>query len=540
MQRNRTSTTLMNRAAGPLGRAFALTLAALTCSSANAQFGGFVDAASFPLGAFNGALSNSFEIGDINNDGFNDVVVAYLNFQAVSVALSDGAGGFGAPVVLSTAFRPESPRLTDVNGDGFLDLALVSYAGETVEIFLGNGTGAFTPFASVPVAEGPIDSIFADFNNDGVLDLAVAHYPLSRLDIYLGTGAGQFQYGSSALTTSEPLEIYLDDVDNDGDLDLIVSCVGEIGSFQPQSGVGMLANNGAGQFVETSFTPVGRTPLGSASGDLNGDGFLDLVTVNNDSNDYSVVLSNGAGGFHPESRMTLNVLDPRPTAAVIGDVDGDGRADLVLGNRSNSLQIGDQERADVYRQTSTGDFAFQQSLTFEHRPMGLSLSDLNGDSSPELAVIFQASLVGTLRNLTPMQAPGDFVLLTPPDGASGLPIPGMGGFWSGTSATLRWAPAAAFNRTYEVRVALDESMHTVILHETGIAGTEFTIPNGVLGANTTYYWTVVASNPTGSTPSESGVFRFSTAFPADINGNGLVDFADLNAVLSSFGQQLQP
>jgi hypothetical protein len=136
-----------------------------------------------------------------------------------------------------------------------------------------------------------------------------------------------------------------------------------------------------------------------------------------------------------------------------------------------------------------------------------------------------------------MQAPGGFALLTPPDGASGLPIPGQGGFWAGTSAMLKWAHAAAFNRTYEVRLALDEAMNTVILQETGITGTEFTIPINVLAPNTTYYWTVIASNPTGSTPSESGVFQFSTAFPADINGNGVVDFPDLNAVLSSFGQQ---
>ncbi len=537
MNRRTNSMNSMNRPWSP-GRGGASLLAmAFVCAGASAQFGGFVDTAYFPIGAFNGANSNAFEFGDLNNDGFDDVVVAYLNFQAVSVALSDGAGGFGSPIVLNTPFRPEAPRLVDVNGDGFLDLSLVGSVDSVVAIFEGDGTGAFSPLATLPVAESPIDSIFGDFDDDGVLDLAVAHYTLSRLDIYRGSGPAQFAFGSTVLTMSEPLEIYLDDVNSDGDIDLVVSCVGQIGAFNPQSGVSVLSNNGAGQFVETSFTPVGDLPFGSASGDLNADGFLDIVTVNNDSNDYSIVLSNGAGGFHAETRMSLAVIDPRPTAAAIGDIDGDGRADLVLGNRSNATTVGDEERADVFRQMTDGSFAFEETHYFAHRPMGLGVSDLNGDSSPDLAVIFRESIVGALRNLTPMQAPGDFALLTPPDGASGLPIPGLGAFWSGTSARLTWAHAAAFNRSYEVRIALDEAMNTVVLTESGIPGTEFVIPINALAANTTYYWTVIASNPTGSTSSGSGVFRFSTALPADINGNGVVEFSDLNAVLTSFGQQ---
>lgn len=537
MNPNKTSTTPMWRSWSVARVAGSCLATAIACAGASAQFGGFVDTSYFSIGAFNGALASGYEFGDVNNDGFDDVVVAYPNAQAVSVALGDGEGGFGPPIVLSTSFRPESPRLVDVNGDGLLDLSLVANIDGVVEIYQGDGAGAFVPLTTVAVAESPIDSIFGDFNGDGTLDLAVAHYSISRLDIYSGSGAGQFQYGSTTLTTSEPLEVYLDDVDSDGDIDLVVSCVGEFGVFNPQSGVSVLANNGAGQFVETSFTPVGDLPLGSASGDLNGDGFLDLVTANNDSTDYSIVLSDGSGGFHPETRLTLAMLDPLPTAAAIGDIDGDGRADIVLANRSTSLQVGEEERADVFLQTSDGGFVFEKTHWFAHRPVGIGLSDMNGDSSPEMAVVFQQSIVGALRNLTPMHVPGDFALLTPPDGASGLPIPGHGAFWTGTSAKLTWAHAASFNRSYEVRIALDEEMNTVVLQETGITDAEFAIPINALGANTTYYWTVIASNPTGSTPSESGVFRFTTAIPADINRNGVVEFSDLNAVLTSFGQQ---
>lgn len=530
-----TSTTPVRRV-WRRGRAAAAIAIATASAGANAQFGGFIDTTYFPMGAFNGAISNSFEVGDVNNDGVDDVVVAYLNFQAVSVALGDGAGGFGAPVVLATSFRPESPRLADVTGDGALDLALVASADNAVWVFQGDGAGAFTPLATIPVAESPIDSMFGDFDADGTIDLAVAHYALSRVDIYLGTGVSQFQYGSTVLTTSEPLEIYVDDVDSDGDTDLVVSCVGEFGVFNPNSGVSVLANNGLGEFVEDSFTPVGDVPLGSAAGDLNGDGFLDLVTVNNDSKDYSIVLSDGAGGFHAETRMMLNVLNPLPSAAAIGDIDGDGLADLVLGNRSTTPTVGDEERADVFRQTAEGNFVFEETHFFTQRPVGLALADLNGDSSPEMTVVFQQSFLAALRNLTPMGAPGDFTLLTPPDGAAGLPIPGHGGFWSGSTATLAWSNAPAFHTTYDVRIALDEGMNQVVLQRVGLAAPRFEIPLNVLQPNRTYYWSVTAVNPTGAVDAMDGPFRFSTAFPADVSGNGVVDFGDLNTVLSSFGQ----
>ncbi|MGP1308766.1 MAG: FG-GAP-like repeat-containing protein [Phycisphaerales bacterium] len=517
-------------------RAGAVLAVASACAGASAQFGGFVDTMYFEIGAFTGANSTSVDVGDVNNDGFHDVVVAYLNFQAVSVALSDGAGGFEAPVVLATAFRPEAPRLFDVTGDGILDLSLVSNIDNTVTIFQGDGAGAFAPLVTIPVAESPIDSIIGDFNGDGTPDLAVAHYTLSRLDVYLGVSIGQFQYGSSVLTTSEPLEIYLDDVNADGDVDFVVSCVGQFGVFDPRSGVSVLANNGAGQFVETSFTPVGDLPLGSASGDLNADGFLDLVTANNDSTDYSIVLSSGDGSFHPETRMAVPVLEPRPTAAAIGDIDGDGRPDIVVGNRSNSTTIGDEERADVFRQTADGGFVHEETHRFTDRPIGISLADLNGDSSPEMAVIFQQSLVAALRNLTPMQAPGDFALLTPPDGAAGLPIPDQGGLWSGSSATLAWSNAPAFHTRYDVYIALDEGMHQVVHRQIGLTEPRCEIPPSVLQPNRTYYWNVTAVNPTGAVDALGGPFRFSTAFRADVSGNGVVDFADLNAVLSTYGQ----
>ena len=92
----------------------------------------------------------------------------------------------------------------------------------------------------------------------------------------------------------------------------------------------VLLNDGHGHFGPAVTYPVGAGPRSVAVGDVNGDGKPDIITANfggtTPGNTVSVLLGDGHGGF---SAATSYRLDPQPIAVAVGDVNGDGKSDIV-------------------------------------------------------------------------------------------------------------------------------------------------------------------------------------------------------------------
>ncbi|UFW53238.1 MULTISPECIES: FG-GAP repeat domain-containing protein [Bradyrhizobium] len=129
--------------------------------------------------------------------------------------------------------------------------------------------------------------------------------------------------------------------------------------------------------TQTSYA-TGTSPQSVAIGDVNGDGRPDLVSANRGSNTVSVLLGNGDGTFQAQ---TAYAAGNAPNAVAIGDVNGDGRLDIVEGglNGGTVVLIGN------------GDGTFRSPISYASPGASTSivLADLNGDGRSDVVELNQ-------------------------------------------------------------------------------------------------------------------------------------------------------
>ena len=392
----------------------------------------FLPAVAYPSGGYG---AHSVEVADVNGDGFPDLVVANgegitNTFDgSVGVLLGNGDGTFQTPVNYSSGGQGAvSIATADVNGDGHLDLVVAnSCQGSdcsndgSVGVLLGNGDGTFQ--ASVNYSSGgpvPTSVRIADVNGDGYPDLVLAnfcakmpcpgyHSSDSTVSVLLGNGDGTFQapvnYSSGG---AYAISVIVADVNGDGHFDLVVTnlCLPtDCDTTTTYKGtVGVLLGNGDGSFRAAVNYNSNSIPTSVAIGDVNGDGQPDLVVGGcPDSHScwhgiVSVLLGKGDGTFG--AAVTYDSGAYQVISVAIGDLNGDSRPDLALADECQAYNNCIPGKLSVL--LGNGDGTFQGAITYSSGgidSLSVAIADLNADGRPDLAVANDNGLTSIAGNI---------------------------------------------------------------------------------------------------------------------------------------------
>jgi hypothetical protein len=361
----------------------------------------FLPAVSYDIGSGNDLLS-SVAVGDLNGDGYPDVVVVDW-FKNLAVLLGKGDGTLQPPVTYSSSGI--AVFIADVNGDHKPDLIEGTGNGTGVRVLLGNGDGTFQPAATYASGGYPWNNAFVpqilvgDLNGDGKSDLVVSNEcdgsgstcANGTVGILLGNGDGTFRpvlvYNSGGAVAGG---IVLADFNHDGKTDLAVSnCADTLSDCGTGNGsVGVLLGNGDGTFQPAITYGSGSPGLFAsalAEADLNRDGKPDLVIANPGGNDGNsegsagVLLGNGDGTFQPV--VTYDSGGNDANSIEIADLNNDGIPDLVLADISGTV--------GVLLGKGDGTFGPVESLYAGggNSTVGTMVSDINGDGIPDIVAV---------------------------------------------------------------------------------------------------------------------------------------------------------
>jgi hypothetical protein len=339
--------------------------------------------------------SSAVALADLDKDGDADLIgggmvsSGSIDKGLISVRRNAGNGTFGAPeahLFVSGVSVPSSFALGDLNRDGFTDVVATTPSGRTMDgwvILLSNGAGGFLPTARYEASQQTVDAVLADANHDSFIDVVTVASSSAAVTVHSNSGVGTFAVlprypvglQSNGLVGNVFAALEAGDLDRDGDIDVVTN----------DEKAYILKNNGKGTFAPAvAYTP----PINAAEvklRDLNGDGSLDLLfgpDRNAPPYHFGTALNNGDGTFAPGTITNVNACQAGSIDAF--DLDGDGDLDVALTEDGSCAGGGGGGSIFIFRNDGRANFTWATTLLPGCLPSGIGGGDLNGDGRIDL------------------------------------------------------------------------------------------------------------------------------------------------------------
>ena len=354
-------------------------------------------------------------IADFDNDGKLDIAIRTSSGGPLTVQLGIGNGYFGGTRLIDSTVSGFSVSAGDFNNDGKIDLLTPT------KLFFGEGNGSFA--APLPLTLSPDASSYssADFDGDDSLDLYARVAATNAIIVAFGNGQGEFSSPVAVPNSGATSSFEVVDIDRNGTSDIVATITNA-------NTVAVMFGLPDGTFTTPALYPLGGSDSVNliATGDIDGDGDLDIASANNAfglSESFLVVLLNDG-----DNTFTVQPRQVGPTVGqsrmMIRDANIDGIADIIVNGGSRiAIALGDntgnfQNRRDfpghvgqgtMYYEDFTGDgvsdIAFstgvpafvvfdndgnggfgveQLELNTNHFPTGAAVADFNEDGFPDI------------------------------------------------------------------------------------------------------------------------------------------------------------
>jgi hypothetical protein len=362
--------------------------------------GSFQTPANYGYGRTSGCCTG-VAVGDLNGDGKPDLALPVND--GISILLNNGNGTFGAATYYASGISGSSPgagiAIGDVSGDKKPDV-VVTNENFGVIIYLNQGGGTFAvkgPLGSIPI--GATDNVvLADINNDRKLDIVIPD-TFGDVFTFYGKGNGTFTAGPGyplqAQNNAGNYLVAVGDFNGDGTLDLL-----DTNGFNTNT-VSLGRGDGTFQTNQLYASISNFSSSNIATADFNGDGFPDVALVGNVNGKIGISLGSSHGALGTTSLVIASTCANNVVEWVAtGDVNGDGKADLVATLQDASFAGCQNNTVAVLTGKGTGKFnkAVYYSTGSTAQEGVVYLTDVNGDGKLDIVTENADGTISVLLN----------------------------------------------------------------------------------------------------------------------------------------------